>query len=90
MSGSETEAQRIARIQNQDRQKKRREINTAFLYEMLPGAFVPANFGACLIFRESNKPKVDYYPGTNKWRSGGKTYTGNVENFISWYKKQAG
>lgn len=43
-----------------------------------------------IIFRESGKPKVDFYPSTGRWRVAGvvHTFRGGVRSFLSWYKKQ--
>lgn len=42
------------------------------------------------LFREENKPKVDFYPSTGRWRDleTGRTYNGMAHSFIAWYKKQ--
>jgi hypothetical protein len=47
-----------------------------------------------LVLREANKPKVDYYPGTNKWKIVvGNPWQdhyrlGDVNTFIAWYGSQ--
>lgn len=47
------------------------------------------------LFRESNKPKVDFYPHTGRWRivgqpesRKGKTLSGGAKSFLNWYSKQ--
>lgn len=40
------------------------------------------------LFREDNKPKVDFYPSTGRWQSNGKMYRGGAGSFINWYSKQ--
>lgn len=42
------------------------------------------------IFREIEKPKVDFYPSTGRWSDvgTGRTYSGGATSFINWYKKQ--
>jgi len=39
-------------------------------------------------FRFPGKPKIDFYPTKNKWRSGGATHYGDVVKFLEWYAKQ--
>ena len=46
------------------------------------------NYGTTMLFREPGKPKVDYYPSTNKWKCGIKFYHGNVVDFVEWYEGQ--
>ncbi|MEQ8463539.1 hypothetical protein [Coleofasciculus sp. E2-BRE-01] len=44
-----------------------------------------------MLFREENKPKVDFYPHTGRWRVAGvkKTFRGGAKSFIQWYQKQS-
>ena len=44
---------------------------------------------ACL-FRDANKPKVDFFPSTGRWYvpTLNRTFNGGAEAFIGWYKKQ--
>ncbi len=35
-----------------------------------------------------NIKKVAFYPSTNKWVFGGKTYHGNAHSFLDWLKKK--
>lgn len=46
--------------------------------------------GESILFRESGKPKVDFYPSTGRWRVAGKkeTFRGGAESFLRWYAKQ--
>jgi hypothetical protein len=48
--------------------------------------------GEAILFRESGKPKVDFYPSTGRWRVPGsfKTFRGGAESFLSWYERQEG
>lgn len=46
------------------------------------------NHGTALLLREPDKPKVDYYPSTGRWRSQGVTYEGGLERFEAWYAQQ--
>lgn len=39
-------------------------------------------------FHLPEKPKVDFYPTTEKWRKGKVIYYGNAEKFLNWYDKQ--
>jgi len=45
------------------------------------------NQGTVLLFRQSGKPVVDFYPGTGRWRSGNKTYEGGASAFMAWYNR---
>ena len=43
----------------------------------------------CVLFRETGKPSVDFYPSTGRYRvNGGKARSGSAERFINWYEKQ--
>lgn len=44
---------------------------------------------ACL-FRGVDKPKVDFFPSTGRWRvpALNRTFSGGAEAFIAWYRKQ--
>ena len=52
--------------------------------------FRETNYGETILFRESGKPKVDFYPSTGRWRVAGltKTFRGGAESFVRWYEKQ--
>jgi len=52
--------------------------------------FTTTNNGETLLFRESGKPKVDFYPSTGRWRVAGltKTLRGGARAFLSWYESQ--
>ncbi len=39
-----------------------------------------------LLFREKNKPKVDFYLHTGRWKSLNKTHRGGAKAFIEWYR----
>jgi len=45
------------------------------------------NGGTVVLFRDGAK-KADFYPGTGRWRSGGKTYRGGAASFLAWWSKQ--
>jgi hypothetical protein len=50
-----------------------------------------ANNGESLIFRESGKPKVDFYPSTGRWRvvsGSSRTMGGHAMQFLEWYAEQ--
>jgi len=72
-----------------EQRETRRIVNETILKESgLP--FKVANGGAAWLLREHNKPKVDFYPGTGRWRVAGVTYTfrGGAVAFLVWYRKQ--
>lgn len=90
------------REQRRLRREHRIEANLA-AFDEVDGEFVfretgedtsgrPVNF----IFREPNRPMVDFYVGTGRWRvvgprergDFGKTYSGGGRAFIAWYRKQ--
>ena len=67
---------------------KRRSKNTSVLNDHMPPT-EERNCGTVVLYRPPVYPiSVDYYPGTNTWRSGGKTYHGNVESFMNWMNKR--
>lgn len=54
--------------------------------------FTVTNLYTVLLFREEGKPKVDFYPGTGRWRNvgvGAVTFRGGATAFLGWYKKQS-
>lgn len=54
--------------------------------------FRSTNNGECLVFRERNKPQVDFYPSTGRWRVIGdkRTCSGGAGAFLTWYTDQKG
>lgn len=47
--------------------------------------------GVVVLFREKNKPKVDFYPSTGVWKVGGKAQrvsSGGAAKFLAWYRRQ--
>ena len=40
------------------------------------------------LFRETGKPKIDFYPHTGRWKSKNKIHRGGAISFINWYSKQ--
>lgn len=43
------------------------------------------------LFRESDRPKIDFYPHTGRWRTVGKnakTFRGGAKSFLKWYSEQ--
>jgi hypothetical protein len=50
--------------------------------------FAEANEGECLLFRKKEKPKVDFFPSTGRWRHNGRNYSGGAAAFLKWYKEQ--
>jgi len=40
------------------------------------------------LFRETGKPKVDFYPHTGRWKVKNKMYNGGGQSFKNWYNKQ--
>lgn len=41
-----------------------------------------------ILFRCPDKPKADFFPTTNKWRSKNKTFYGDANKFLAWYDKE--
>lgn len=62
--------------------------------EILNGStliFTTTNNGETLCFREANKPRVDFYPSTGRWRVVGnnaKAQSGGAGRFLNWYREQ--
>jgi hypothetical protein len=46
------------------------------------------NSGSTYLFREDGKPKVDFYPGTGRWKVKNKMYKGGAEKFLHWYRNK--
>lgn len=70
--------------------KENRAVNLMTLRES-DLEFMERNNGDTVLFREDGYPRVDFYPGTNKWKVLDKKIhyiRGNAENFIAWYKKR--
>ena len=46
------------------------------------------NYGETILFRESGKPMVDFYPSTGRWRVAGvtRTFRGGADAFLNWYR----
>ena len=44
--------------------------------------------GETLLFRESGKPQVDFYPSTGRWKVDGIMYSGGAKRFLEWYQAQ--
>ena len=41
-----------------------------------------------VLFREKRKPKVNFYPSTNKWVVGVEVFHGDAAKFLEWYRVQ--
>ena len=52
--------------------------------------FRATNNGETLLFREPDKPKVDFYPSTGRRRVARvkDTFSGGAHAFLAWYRKQ--
>jgi hypothetical protein len=46
------------------------------------------NDGYMYAIRVPGKPRIDFYPTTNRWRVDGETMYGPAKRLIGWYKKQ--
>ena len=54
-----------------ERREKRFEENMRILSESKEAGFISyeeRNDGTVLLFRDKRKPKVDFYPGTGRWK----------------------
>jgi hypothetical protein len=79
-------------IKKRQQRQAVKESNTKMLdAHNLP--YEAKNNGTILLLRNINKPKIDYYPGVNKWKIIGVAHgstdiyrTGNVNTFVSWYQ----
>lgn len=40
------------------------------------------------LFREANKPKVDFYLSTGRWKVNNRAMKGGAIMFLKWYRKQ--
>jgi hypothetical protein len=50
--------------------------------------FSKANGGETILFREKDKPLVDFYPSRGKWRAQGRMFEGGAAEFLKWYGGQ--
>ena len=53
------------------------------------------NNGECVIINSTkfddhvrDKPQIDFFPSTGRWRSKGRTMSGGAQQMINWYNKQ--
>ena len=46
---------------------------------------MPTKYGNRIRFRNPPKPKIDYYPSTDRWICDGVERQGTVDEFIKWY-----
>jgi len=74
-----------------ERREKRFEENMRILLESKEAGFISyeeRNEGTVLLFRDKRKPKVDFYPGTGRWKFNNQVMRGGARKFISWYRNQ--
>ena len=74
-----------------ERREKRFEENMRILSESKEAGFISyeeRNDGTVLLFRDKRKPKVDFYPGTGRWKFNNQVMRGGARKFISWYRNQ--
>lgn len=64
--------------------------NLRVLVVMHRAGYVYQLAGCAVKFREDNRPRVDFYPGTGTWRDidTGATYYGGGGAFLRWYRIQ--
>jgi len=70
---------------SKDARVMRREINIAIMQK---SSLTYKDNGVSLLFRDENKPKVDFYPGTGRWKVHNVVYKGGADKFIEWYRDQ--
>ena len=75
------------KIDRENRRQWRLKVNWEVLNNS-PIPFSTNNNGVTLLFRVKGKPHADFYPGTGRWRSDGKTFKGGAKEFLKWYNKQ--
>jgi len=74
-----------------ERREKRFEENMRILNDAAEAgylSFEARNEGTALLFRDKRKPKVDFYPGTGRWKFNNQVMRGGARKFISWYRNQ--
>lgn len=73
----------------QRREQRNREIIEVWLQKN-PAAhrYVHYYINGTFQFHLLGKPKIDFYPTTNKWRKGKVIYYGDAAKFLEWYEKQ--
>lgn len=79
--------------ERKERHRQWKEENLTKLGATRGLLFRVVNDGECCLFRESGKPRVDFYPSTGRWRIPGSNrppFKGGATAFIHWYEKQGG
>jgi hypothetical protein len=71
-----------------ERRETRRQLNLEYLEEHLMTPTAARNGSTVFLYRPPKyRVKADFYPGTGRWRSGGRTYRGGAKAFVAWMKK---
>jgi hypothetical protein len=82
---------KIKKDQKAVREKRNREVIRQWIEEdeEIDATHLFVEYRAhSILFRFPDKPKADFFPTTNKWRSGNRNFYGDARAFINWYKKQ--
>lgn len=70
------------------RENKNMQIIRDWIEEDKKRSLFIVNKPHSILFRFPDKPKADFYPTTNKWRSRNKTYYGDAKQFLKWHERQ--
>lgn len=82
-----TEMWREVRKDKQERHAKLYQQNKSILV----ASGIPfEDKGETLLFRQPNKPKVDFYPSTGRWKYKNDFMRGGAKAFLEWYRKVQG
>lgn len=76
---------------NRARKVESYEENMEVLFQSefnFPRRFDANKESRVVLFREKRKPKVNFFPSTNRWVVDNKVKYGNAEAFLAWYRKQ--
>lgn len=80
----------MSKENKQKRIQRYSEQVPAFLKALDEKEIAYTNNGQTIMFRELNRPKVDFYPTKGNWRllKTGRMMYGGWKKFLTWYEKQ--
>jgi hypothetical protein len=76
---------------HQERKFDNFTVNMEVLFDSefnFPRRFTVNEENRQVLFREKKKPKVNFYPSTDKWVVGVRVYRGDATKFLEWYRVQ--
>lgn len=83
----------VFRDMRKDKQNRHTEMHTTNRYVIGESGLYFADRGETLLFRQPDKPRVDFYPSTGRWKNiddNNKIHKGGAKAFLKWFAKQKG